>query len=273
MTTDETPVVRAEGRVATAQGWPVSGASVTLLGADGGQLGRAVAAADGRFVLEGLNPGAATALVAAPGHDPRALSIVVPAQAHWSLGELRLHRSGASETPAAGVWVIDPAHSTVRAQARHFGLGGVSGGFTDFGGIVVVADDFARSRTEVEIRAASIDTAHRDRDAHLRSPDFLDVERHPTLRFVSERVVRAGAGWRVPGELTLIGTTRPVELDMAYLGSGPDPWGGVRAGFSATTELRRQDFQLDWNQAVGIGIDAVGATLRVTLDVEAVLQA
>lgn len=91
------------------------------------------------------------------------------------------------------------------------------------------------------------------------------------MRFESDRVERTTDGWMLPGRLTLVGTTRPVELQLSYLGSGPDPWGGTRAAFSATTELRRQDFQLNWHQAVGVGIAVFGTTLRVTIDIEAVL--
>lgn len=125
----------------------------------------------------------------------------------------------------------------------------------------------------VDIVAASIETGNTQRDAHLRSPDFLDIERYPTLRFESDEVERGAAGWLLPGRLTLVGTTRPVELHLSCLGSGPDPWGRTRAAFTATTELRRQDFHLNWNQAVGAGIAVFGTTLRVTIDLEAVLQA
>ncbi len=135
-----------------------------------------------------------------------------------------------------------------------------------------MAEDIGRSRVDVEIVAASIETGNPPRDAHLRSADFLDVDRHRTLALTSDAVERTDSGWVLPGRLTLVGTTRPVQLEMSYLGSGPDPWGGTRAAFSATTELRRQEFQLNWNQAVGVGIAVFGNTLRVTIDVEAVLQ-
>ncbi|GAA1834302.1 YceI family protein [Microlunatus capsulatus] len=262
----------AHGRVVTPEGWPVAGATVTLLGGDGGQLGRATAGDDGRFTLDGLPAGPGTMLVAAPAHEPKALTVVVPAGPSWSVGELRLSRRGGTDLPTPGLYVIDTAHSTVAAKAHHLGLATVTGRFTEFAGAITVDPDVARSRVDAEIVAASIETGNAQRDAHLRSADFLDVERFPTLRFEADRVERGGAGWVLPGRLTLVGTTRPVQLDLAYLGSGPDPWGGTRAAFSATTELRRQDFQLNWNQAVGVGIAVFGTTLRVTIDVEAVLQ-
>ena len=262
----------AHGRAVTTEGWPVPGASVTVLGTDGSQVARGVAGDDGRFTLDGLVPGPGTLLVAAPAHDPTALTVVVPGGQPWSLGELRLTRRGSTELPAPGVYVIDTAHSTVSAKAHHLGLATVTGRFTDFAGAITVDPDVARSRVDAEIVATSIETGNAQRDAHLRSADFLDVEHHPTLRFEADRVERSGSGWVLPGRLTLVGTTRPVQLELSYLGSGPDPWGGTRAAFTATTELRRQDFQLNWNQAVGVGIAVFGTTLRVTLDVEAVLQ-
>jgi polyisoprenoid-binding protein YceI len=262
----------ATGRVLTGEGWPVAGATVTVLGVDGRQLARAAAGDDGRFALDALLPGPGTLLVAAPAHEPKALTVVVPSGAPWTLGDLRLARRGGTDVPAPGVYVLDTAHSTISAKAHHLGLATVTGRFTDFAGAVTVAEEVTRSRVDVEIVAASIETGNGQRDAHLRSPDFLDVVRHPTLRFEADGVTRAGSGWLLPGQLTLVGTTRPVELQLDYLGSGPDPWGGTRAAFSATTELRRQDFHLNWNQAVGVGVAVFGTTLRVSIDVEAVLQ-
>jgi len=267
-----TPGTTASGRVLTGEGWPVAGATVTVLGADGQQLARAVAGDDGGFTLPGLPPGPGTLLVAAAAHEPKAQTVVVPAQPGWGMGDLRLTRLGGTGVPAPGIYVLDTAHSTVSARAHHLGLATVTGRFTDFAGAITVDEDVTRSRVDVEIVASSIETGNAQRDAHLRSPDFLDVERHPTLRFEAEHPRREGTGWVLPGRLTLVGTTRPVELQLSYLGSGPDPWGGVRAAFSASTELKRQDFRLSWNQAVSAGIAVFGTTLRVTVDVEAVLQ-
>jgi polyisoprenoid-binding protein YceI len=262
----------ALGRVLTTEGWPVAGATVTVLGADGGQLDRAVAADDGRFVLSGLPAGPGTLLVAASAHEPKAVSVVVPAAASWTLRELRLTRQGSSERPTPGVYLFDTAHSTVSAKAHHLGLATVTGRFTEFAGAITVAEDISRSRVDAEIVAASIETGNAQRDAHLRSRDFLHATRYPTLRFEAERVERSHTDWILPGRLTLVGITRPVELQLSYLGSRPDPWGGTRAAFSATAELRRSDFQLNWNQAVGVGIAVFGTTLRIAIDIEAVLQ-
>ena len=268
----DTHEVDAQGRVLTSEGWPVPGATVTVVSVDGRQVGRAAAGADGRVLLAGLPSGPVTVLVAAPAHAPKAVSAVVPSVGPWSMGEFRLARQGGTELPAPGVYVIDTAHSTIGARAHHLGLATVTGRFTEFVGAITVDEDIARSRVETEIVAASIDTGNASRDAHLRSADFLDVTRHPTLRFTADRVDRSHHGWILPGELTLVGTTRPVELQLSYLGSGPDPWGGTRAAFTATTELHRQDFELNWNQAVGVGVAVFGTTLRITIDLEAVLQ-
>jgi polyisoprenoid-binding protein YceI len=245
---------------------------VTVLGDDGRQLARTGVGDDGRFTLDALPPGRGTLLVAAPAHEPKALTVVVPSGGAWALGDLRLARPGGTDVPPPGVYVLDTAHSTVSAKAHHLGLATVTGRFTDFAGAITVDEDLSRSRVEAEIVAASIETGNAQRDAHLRSADFLDVDHHPTLRFEADRVERSANGWVLPGRLTLVGTTRPVELELGYLGSGPDPWGGTRAAFTATTELRRHDFQLNWNQAVGVGVAVFGTTLRVTIDVEAVKQ-
>ncbi|WP_432511845.1 YceI family protein [Kineococcus esterisolvens] len=257
----------------TREGWPVPGASVTLLGADGTQVARAVTGGDGTFALPAVRPGAATMLVAAPAHEPRASSVLVPQHGTWHAGEVRLRRQGGGEVPPPGVWQIDTAHSSITATAHHLGLSAVHGRFTRFSGVITVPADATGSSVQVEIDASSIDTGNAQRDEHLRAADFLDVAHHPALRF-SASGVRLGAGgrWVLPGELTLLRTTRPVDLELTYTGSGPDPWGGTRAAFSATTELHRDDFRMNWNQAVGIGVAVFGTTLKVAIDVQAVLQ-
>jgi polyisoprenoid-binding protein YceI len=270
-----TGAVTGTGRVLTREGWPVPGASVTLLGADGSQLGRGLSATDGGLRLAGLRPGPATLLIAAPGHDPRVHPVVVPGGPVWSIGDLRVERQGAGDKPPPGVWVLDIAHSTVSATAHHLGLAAVHGRFGSFTGVITVPEhDVTASTVEVSIDAASIDTGNAQRDAHLRSSDFLDTANHPTLHFVSTGLTRSadGRGWTLDGQLTMAGTTRPVQLALTYNGSGPDPWGGTRAAFSASTELHREDFRMNWNQAVGVGVSLFGTTLKISIDVEAVLQ-
>jgi polyisoprenoid-binding protein YceI len=148
----------------------------------------------------------------------------------------------------------------------------VHGRFTEFGGTIEIApDDIAKSRVEAVIRAASVDTGNGMRDTHLRSADFLDVERHPEITYRSTGLDQAGSDrWTVHGELSLHGVVRPVDLDLAYLGTGADPWGGTRAAFRATAELRREDFAMNYNQVLQAGIAAIGTTLKVELDIQAV---
>ena len=265
-------VVTGQGRVLTREGWPVTGASVTLLGVDGRQVARAVTGGDGTFLLTAVPPGPATMLVAAPAHDPRATSVVVPGGGGWRVGEVRLRRQGGSDVPPPGVWVIDVTHSTISATAHHLGLSAVHGRFTSFAGAITVPEDVTRSSVEVSIDATSIDTGNAQRDEHLRSADFLDTDAHPTITFHARGVQRGADGWVLAGDLTLLSTTRRVELQLSYSGSGPDPWGGTRAAFTATAELHRDDFRMNWNQAVGIGVAVFGTTLKVAIDVQAVLQ-
>ncbi|GAA4965666.1 YceI family protein [Kineococcus glutinatus] len=265
----------ARGTVLSTEGWPLPGATVTVLGLDGQQLGRAAAASDGAFAVTGLPPGPVTVLVAAPAHEPHVRTVVVPALGdEWPVEGVRLRRQGAAETPAAGRWTIDTAHSSITATAHHLGLSAVHGRFTAFTGAITVAGDVTRSGVEVSIDAASIDTGNRVRDEHLRAADFLDVAQHPTITYTGSGVERTAAGtWVLRGELRLLGTTRPVALDMTYTGTGTDPWGGTRAAFSATTRLDRDDFRMNWNQAVEVGVAVFGSTLKVAVDVEAVREA
>jgi polyisoprenoid-binding protein YceI len=175
---------------------------------------------------------------------------------------------------APGVWEIDPVHTNVEFVARHL-LSRVRGRFPAFSGELVVAEDPARSSVDVTIDAAGIDTGSPDRDAHLRSPDFLDVERFPTLSFRSTAVRSDDepGHYLVDGDLTIRDVTRPVTLDVEYHGWSDDPWGGQRAAFSATTEIQRSDFGADWNVVVETGGLLVGKTVRIELEVEAIRKA
>lgn len=176
------------------------------------------------------------------------------------------------------IWNVDVAHSQVEFAVKHMMITKVRGRFAAVGGAVVLDEaEPSRSRVEVEIEAASIDTRQEDRDAHLRSPEFLDVETHPTLTFRSTRVERltleSGSAFRVIGELTIRGVTREVTLDAVYEGRGTDPWGGERVAFSAETAIDRRDFGLEWNQALETGGILVGNEVRIQLDVQAVRSA
>lgn len=177
------------------------------------------------------------------------------------------------QLPAPGVWQIDRAHSGIEFVVRHLMVSKVRGRFADFAGTIHVAEAPEQSSVEVTIQAASIDTREPDRDAHLRSPDFFDAERFPVLTFRSTSLEPAGGErFRLHGDLTIRDVTRPVVLDAEFEGVGADPWGGVRAGFSATTEIDREDYGLTWNAALETGGVVVGKKVRIEIEVEAVRQ-
>jgi polyisoprenoid-binding protein YceI len=176
------------------------------------------------------------------------------------------------ELPAAGRWMIDSTHSDIQFIARHMMISKVRGHFRGFSGVIDIAEEPEQSSVEVTIVASGIDTGDPDRDRHLRSPDFLDVERFPELRFRSTSVRPAGNRWEVSGELTIRGVTRPITLDVEFCGVAVDPWNNVRAGFLATTEINREDFDLTWNQALESGGFVVGKGVKIEADVEAIRQ-
>lgn len=180
----------------------------------------------------------------------------------------------ATTTPIpSGTWEIDPVHSAVEFSVRHMMVSKVKGRFTGFRGTITVGDDPLASSVEATIDTATVDTHDEKRNAHLRSADFFEVETYPTMAFRSSGVRAAGDGYVVTGDLTLHGITRPVELDLELNGSGPDAYGGVRAGFTATTEINRRDFGLTWNAAIeGTGGAVVGDRVKVVLEIEAVRQ-
>ena len=175
--------------------------------------------------------------------------------------------------PAAGHWAVDSSHSSVEASVRHLGLSKVRGSFGSFTGAIDVAERPEDSSVQVRIEAARVDTREPARDEHLRSPDFLDVAAHPTIDFRSTGVTGSGRRWRVEGDLTIRGTTRPVTLDVRFEGVEDDPWGGSRAAFSATTELDREAFGLTWNQVLESGGLLVGKKVRIDLEVEVIRAA
>ncbi|MEU9340677.1 YceI family protein [Streptomyces sp. NPDC048278] len=260
-------------RIRTRDGWAVSHAVVTVTDMTGSQVLRAEADDEGTVRDPNpLAPGAYTVIVTALGYAPAASSAIVTASGRAEVGTVTLARQGGTELPPPGPWTVDPAHSTVGAVAQHLGISSVRGRFTDFAvGIEIAPDDVTKSRVHAVIRADSIDTGNGMRDTHLRSADFLDVERHPEITYTSTGLTAAGSDrWTVHGELSLHGVVRPVDLALSYLGTGADPWGGTRAAFRATTELHREDFAMNYNQVVQAGIAAIGTTLKIELEIQAV---
>lgn len=177
-----------------------------------------------------------------------------------------------TDVPAPGTWVIDHAHSTVEAVARHLMVSKVRGSFELFSGSIHVAERLEDSSVEVEIEAASINTRQPDRDGHLRSPDFLDAENHPKLTFESTGIEQAGDVWKVHGDLTIRGVSNPITLDVEYLGVLPNPFGSTTAAFSARAQLERDKWGMNWNQALEAGGVLVGKTLTIEIEIQAVNQ-
>jgi polyisoprenoid-binding protein YceI len=177
------------------------------------------------------------------------------------------------ELPAPGTWTIDPGHAEVAFIGRHFMLTKVRGRFTGVRGQLTVAQDPDRSSVEVTIDMASVSSGDQARDDHLRSADFFDVEQHPTATYRSTQVQWAGRHGTVQGELTIRGVTRPVTLQVQYLGHVRDPWGGDRAVFSAAGALDREDWGLTWNMALEAGGVVVSRDIRLELEVETTRQA
>jgi polyisoprenoid-binding protein YceI len=175
---------------------------------------------------------------------------------------------------AADTLVIDRSHSQASFQVRHM-FSPVRGRFTAFEG--TIAMDAARpeaSSVTFTIDAASIDTDNTDRDKHLRSGDFFDVENHPSITFKSEKVKVTGKdSYAVTGTLTMRGVSKTITLPVTYLGTGPDPWGNSRAGFSTAITLNRKDYGINWNKALDNGGLLLGDDVAVTVELEAVKQA
>jgi polyisoprenoid-binding protein YceI len=179
--------------------------------------------------------------------------------------------STANTTYQAGTWNIDPAHSTASFSARHMMITKVRGTFKQTSGTIQIAEDPTQSSVRATIQAGSIETREPQRDAHLKSPDFLDAEQFPTLEFVSTAVRPVGGIYEVDGELTIHGITRPATLEVEPTGVGKDPWGATRAGFEATTRINRRDFGMTFNQTLESGGVLVSDRVDITLEVEAVL--
>lgn len=177
-----------------------------------------------------------------------------------------------TEVPVAGTWRVDPGHAEVAFIGRHFMLTKVRGRFTDIDGTIEIADDPTDSAVTVTIGMASVASGSDDRDSHLRSPDFFNVDQYPTATFRSRDLSWNGHTAKVDGDLTIVGVTRPVVLDVELLGMTIDPWGGTRAVFSAFTEIDREDWGLTWNVALETGGILVSKRVRIEVELEAVLD-
>ncbi len=175
--------------------------------------------------------------------------------------------------PVAGTWGVDPAHSSFEFIARHM-LAKVRGRFTEFTAAVVIAEDPAKSSVEIELDVNSVTTRDDRRDAHLRSPDFFEVEKFPKISFrsLAVRPAEDENRWQLDGDLTILDVTRPVTWEVEFHGATQDPWGGQRAAFSAWTEVDREDWGLSWNAPLETGGFLLSKTARLEVDVELMKQ-
>jgi len=178
-----------------------------------------------------------------------------------------------AQFPTAGTWEVDTVHSSVEFVVRHLMVAKVRGRFERLTATLEVGDDPAQSKATAAIEAASIATREQRRDDHLKSADFLEVDKFPTIDFKSTAFSHvAGPQWSLKGDLTIHGVTREVTLDTEFVGVTADPWGGQRVGFSATTEIDREEFGLTWNQALEAGGWVVGQQVEIEIEIEAVRQ-
>jgi polyisoprenoid-binding protein YceI len=180
------------------------------------------------------------------------------------------NRQASIRIPVA-TWHVDPVHSSIEFEIRHMLITTVRGRFKEFEGTLESAEDFADSHIYGVIKAASVDTNSADRDAHLRAPDFFDVERYPEIRFNSTRIeALGGPGFRVLGDLTLKDETHMIELATTVEGVQRDPWGNDRVGVRMRGQIDRKDFGLTWQQALETGGFLLGDEVQIFVDVSAV---
>ena len=173
----------------------------------------------------------------------------------------------------SGTWTLDPTHTEVGFTVRHI-MSKVRGTFETFEGTIVTADDVTDSRVDVSVDLGSINTGTADRDNHLRSSDFFEVETNPTMTFTSTGIVEKAPGELVvTGDLTIKGVTKPLELDVEVLGEGGDPWGGTRVGVEATGQISRKEFGVDFNIPLDGDKVMIGDKISIVINAQAVLQA
>ena len=173
----------------------------------------------------------------------------------------------------ADSWNADPNHSLLTFKVRHF-FSKTGGAFGEWTAVIDFDPEHPeQGSVELTILTASIDTGDEKRDGHLRSEDFFDVEKFPTISFKSTKVEADGDELMVTGDLTMHGVTKEITIPMSFNGAGPDPWGGTRAGFSGAVEINRKDFEIIWNSTMDKGGTVLGEDVTITIEIEAVKQA
>ncbi|MGW2730837.1 YceI family protein [Streptomyces sp. NPDC001494] len=260
--------------VVDPMGQPMPGAEVTVTALDSHRVvARGTTDPYGLF-MAALPPGAYSVMTSAEGLTPARSNVDIAAGAVLPPARVALLPARQLELPPAGTWLFDPPHTAIRFIAKHVGMAHVHGRFTRFTGGIRVTPDVTDSQVSVRIDASSIATGNKTRDNHLRSADFLDVERYPYIDFTSNRFVyRGGSRWTLNGTLTMHGTSRSVGLDTTYLGT-------VNGGYEqelccaalAKAELHREDFTLNWRSMLARGIAVVGPTVQLELDVQAMYR-
>jgi polyisoprenoid-binding protein YceI len=177
-------------------------------------------------------------------------------------------------TPLTGTWAVDPTHSSVEFSVKHLGIATVKGVFREFEGTLVVGEDLASATAAGTVKVASVDTNEPQRDEHLRSPDFFDAATYPELTFASSAIRPVDDEvFEIDGEITLHGVTQPIRLTAEIQGFEQDPWGNERVGLEVTGQIKRGDFGMTFNQALGSGNMLVSDKVKLSLDISAVKQA
>ena len=169
-----------------------------------------------------------------------------------------------------GTWNVDPVHSSVGFVARHLMVSKVRGRFNKFSGTLTIAEDPLKSKVEASADVASISTGDETRDGHLKSADFFDLEKYPTIDLVSTGIDKDGDDYVLHTNLTVNGVTKPVDFELEFEGVSPDPWGGTRAGFEAEAEISRKDWGLEWNMVLETGGLVIGDKVKIEIDAQAV---
>jgi polyisoprenoid-binding protein YceI len=182
--------------------------------------------------------------------------------------------STTATSPLTGTWAVDPTHSSVEFSVKHLGIATVKGVFREFEGTLAVGDDLASATAGGTVKVASLDTNEAQRDEHLRSPDFFDAATHPELTFASTAIRPVEDDvFEIDGELTLHGVTQPITLTAEVQGFEEDPWGNQRIGLEVSGHLKRGDYGMTFNQALGSGNMLVSDKVKLSLDISAVKEA
>jgi polyisoprenoid-binding protein YceI len=255
-------------------GQPLNGADVTVTETANGRT-RVKATTDpfGAFIAT-LPPGDYTILITADSLQPYRGTVEIAAGLQSPIGTVQLTPSPQQQLPPPGTWLFDPPHMAIRFIAKHVGMANVHGRFDKFEGNLYIAERMEDSQVEVRIDASSINTGNKTRDNHLRSGDFLDIDRYPHIHFATDRFVhRIGSKWTVHGHLTMHGVSRSVSLDTIYLGLASGVYSEeLRCAALAKTELHREDYTLNWQRMLARGIAVIGPTIQLEIDIQAMFQ-